>query len=134
MYLLFNTFLPRSKHLLISWLQSPSAVILEPQKINSVTVSTVCHEVMGPETYQRRKRLKDYIKSQNRKVVFEKEPKRPSRNEEARSLRQEAGGRVTQRSVPAEDGACADGEAQARDACGACADGDAGSGCVWRVR
>ena len=37
------TFLPRSKHLLISWLQSPSAVILEPPKINSVTVSTVPH-------------------------------------------------------------------------------------------
>ena len=35
------TFLPRSKHLLISWLQSPSAVILEPKEINSVTVSTV---------------------------------------------------------------------------------------------
>ena len=56
--LLFNmlsrlviTFLPRSKRLLISWLQSPSAVILEPKKIKSVTVSTVspsiCHEVMG---------------------------------------------------------------------------------------
>ena len=46
------TFLPRSKCLLISWLQSPSAVILEPQKIKSDTVSTVspsiCHEVMGP--------------------------------------------------------------------------------------
>ena len=45
--------LPRSKHLLISWLQSPSAVILEPQNIKSVTVSTVspsiCHEVMGPD-------------------------------------------------------------------------------------
>ena len=45
------TFLPRSKRLLISWLQSPSAVILEPQKIKSDTVSTVspfiCHEVMG---------------------------------------------------------------------------------------
>ena len=48
MSLLFNmlsrlgiTFLPRSKHLLISWLQSPSAVILEPQKIKSATVSTV---------------------------------------------------------------------------------------------
>ena len=44
-------FLPRSKHLLISWLQSPSAVILEPTKIKSVTVSIVspslCHEVMG---------------------------------------------------------------------------------------
>ena len=45
------TFLPRSKHLLISWLQSPSAVILEPRKIKSATVSTVSpsisHEVMG---------------------------------------------------------------------------------------
>ena len=58
MFLLFNmlsrlviTFLPRSKRLLISWLQSPSAVILEPEKIKPVTVSTVspsiCHEVMG---------------------------------------------------------------------------------------
>ena len=55
MFLLFNmlsrmliTSLPRSKHLLISWLQSPSAVILEPKKIKSVTVSTfsssVCHD------------------------------------------------------------------------------------------
>ena len=47
------TFLLRSKYLLISWLQSPSAVILEPQKIKSDTVSTVspsiCHEVMGPD-------------------------------------------------------------------------------------
>ena len=47
------TFLPRSKHLLLSWLQSPSAVILEPRKIKSATVSTVspsiCHEVMGPD-------------------------------------------------------------------------------------
>ena len=46
------TFLPRSKRLLISWLQSPSAVILEPKKIKSDTVSTVSpyisHEVMGP--------------------------------------------------------------------------------------
>ena len=60
MSLLFNmlsrlvtTFLPRIKHLLISWLQSPPAVILEPQKIKSATVSTVsqsiCHEVMGPD-------------------------------------------------------------------------------------
>ena len=60
MSLLFNmlsrlviTFLPRSKHLLISWLQSPSAVIMEPPKIKSATVSTVspsiCHEVMGPD-------------------------------------------------------------------------------------
>ena len=55
--LLFNmlsrlviTFLPRSKRLLISWLQSSSAVILEPQKIKSATVSpTTCHEVMGPD-------------------------------------------------------------------------------------
>jgi len=48
------TFLTRSKHLLISWLQSPSAVILEPQKMKSDTVSTVSpsvsHEVMGPDT------------------------------------------------------------------------------------
>ena len=47
------TFLPRSKHLLKSWLQSPSAVILEPQKIKFATLSTVspsiCHEVMGPD-------------------------------------------------------------------------------------
>ena len=47
------TFLPRSKRLLISWLQSPSAVILEPKKIKSDTVYTVspsiCHEVMGPD-------------------------------------------------------------------------------------
>ena len=44
------TFLPRSKHLLISWLQSPSAVILEPRKIKSDTVSpSVSHEVMGPD-------------------------------------------------------------------------------------
>ena len=58
MSLLFNmpsrlviTFLPRSKRLLISWLQSPSAVTLEPPKINSLTVSivspSICHEVIG---------------------------------------------------------------------------------------
>ena len=45
--------LPRSKHLLISWLQSPSAVILEPKNIKSLTVSivslSICHEVMGPD-------------------------------------------------------------------------------------
>ena len=61
MSLLFNmlsrlviTFPPRSKRLLISWLQSPSAVILEPRKIKSFTVYVVspfiCHEVMGPNT------------------------------------------------------------------------------------
>ena len=56
MFLLFNmlsrlviTFLPRSKRLLISWLQSPSAVILEPRKIKSYTVSTVSPSVMGPD-------------------------------------------------------------------------------------
>ena len=60
MSLLFNmlfrlviTFLPRSKRFLISWLQSPSTVIVEPPKIKSDTVSTVspsiCHEVMGPD-------------------------------------------------------------------------------------
>ena len=46
-------FLPRSKCLLISWLQSPSAVILEPKKRKSVTISivspSICHEVMGPD-------------------------------------------------------------------------------------
>ena len=50
---LVKTFLPRSKRLLISWLQSPSAVILEPPKIKSDTVSTVSpsisDEVMGPD-------------------------------------------------------------------------------------
>ena len=60
MSLLFNmlsrlviAFLPKSKCLLISWLQSPSSVILEPKKIKSVTVSIVspniCHEVIGPD-------------------------------------------------------------------------------------
>ena len=44
------TFLPRSKRLLISWLLSPSAVILKPKKIKSATVSpSICHEVMGPD-------------------------------------------------------------------------------------
>ena len=50
---LVNTFHPRSKCLLISWLQSPSAVILEPPNIKSATVSTVspsiCYEVMGAD-------------------------------------------------------------------------------------
>ena len=46
---LVKTFLPRSKHLLISWLKSPSEVILEPPKVKSDTVSpSICHEVMGP--------------------------------------------------------------------------------------
>ena len=49
----FIVFLPRSKCLLISWLQSPSAVILEPQKIKSVTISivspSICYEVIGPD-------------------------------------------------------------------------------------
>ena len=60
MFLLFQmlsklviAFLPRNKHLLISWLQSPSAVILEPPKIKYVTVfivsPSICHEVMGPD-------------------------------------------------------------------------------------
>ena len=48
--MLVITFLPRSKRLLISWLQSPSAVILEPQKIKSDTVSpSISHEVVGPD-------------------------------------------------------------------------------------
>ena len=61
MYLIFNmpsrlviTFLPRSKHLLISWPQPPSAVILELKKIKSAAISTtsasICHQVMGPDT------------------------------------------------------------------------------------
>ena len=60
MSLLFNmlsrlviTFLPRRKRLLISWLQSPSAVVLEPKKTKSLTVSivfpSICYEVMGPD-------------------------------------------------------------------------------------
>ena len=50
LYRLVITFLPRSKRLLISWLQSPSAVILEPPKIKSATVSpSICHEVVGPD-------------------------------------------------------------------------------------
>ena len=53
LYRLFIAFLPRSKHLLISWLRSPSTVILEPRKIKSVTVSivypSISHEVMGPD-------------------------------------------------------------------------------------
>ena len=60
MFLLFNVlsrlviaFIPRSKCLLISWLHSPSAVVLEPHKIKSVTVSivspSICHEVMEPD-------------------------------------------------------------------------------------
>ena len=53
LFRLVITFAPRSKHLLISWLQSPSAVILEPPKRKSNTVSTVSqsisHEVMGPD-------------------------------------------------------------------------------------
>ena len=61
MSLLFNmlsklviAFLPKSKHLLISWLQSSSAVVLEPPKIKSLSVAivspSICHEVMGPDT------------------------------------------------------------------------------------
>ena len=53
LFRLVITFLPRSKRLLISWLQSPSGVILEPKKIKSVTVPivspSICHEVMGPD-------------------------------------------------------------------------------------
>ena len=60
MSLLFNmlsrlviNFFPRRKHLLVSWLQSPSAVILEPKKIKFVTVyivsPSICHEVVGPD-------------------------------------------------------------------------------------
>ena len=72
MSLLFNmlsslvtAFLPRSKHLLTSWLQSPSAVILEPKKIKSVTVSivspSICHEGMGPDAMILRKAINQQI-------------------------------------------------------------------------
>ena len=72
MSLLFNmlsrlviTFLLRSKHLLISWLQSPSAVIMEPKKIKSDTVSTVspyiCHSGMGPDAIYMRSDMIDFI-------------------------------------------------------------------------
>ena len=53
LFRLVRAFLPRSKRLVISWLQSPSAVILEPSKIISLTLSTlsssICYEVMGPD-------------------------------------------------------------------------------------
>ena len=53
LFRLVITFLPRSKRLLISWLQSPTAVILEPKKIKSLTISivspSICHEVIGPD-------------------------------------------------------------------------------------
>ena len=53
LFRLVITFRPRSKRLLISWLQAPSAVILEPPKIKSVTISivspSICHEVMQPD-------------------------------------------------------------------------------------
>ena len=69
MSLLFNTlsrlvttFLPRSKRLLVSWLQSPSAVILEPPKIKSDTISTVSpsisHEVLSQGMAKKRKEKK----------------------------------------------------------------------------
>ena len=53
LYRLVIAFFPRSKHLLISWLQSPDVVILKASKIKSLTVSTlspsICHDVMGPD-------------------------------------------------------------------------------------
>ena len=65
MALLFNmlsrfamAFLPRSKHVLITWLQSPSVVILEPKKVNSLTVFTfspsICHKMMGLDIHDLR--------------------------------------------------------------------------------
>ena len=71
MYLLFTmlsrlvtAFLPRSKHLLIPWLQSPSAVILVPKKIKSVTVSivspSICHEVMGQDATSEGRQNENY--------------------------------------------------------------------------
>ena len=62
LFKLVIAFLPRSKCLLISWLQSPSAMILEPPKIKSVTVSivspSICHEVMGLDAMIEERRLK----------------------------------------------------------------------------
>ena len=60
MALLFNmlsrfamAFLPRNKHILTTWLQSPSVIILKPEKVKSLTVSivsaSICHEVIGPD-------------------------------------------------------------------------------------
>ena len=55
LYMLAIAFLPKNKRLLISWLQSPTTVILEPKKIKSVTVSivspSISHEVIGPDTW-----------------------------------------------------------------------------------
>ena len=88
MSLLFNmlsrlviTFLPRSKRLLISWLQSPPAVILEPKKIKSATVSTVspsiCHELIASLVAQRLKRLpamrETWVRSPGQENPLEKE-------------------------------------------------------------
>ena len=90
MSLLFNmlprlviAFLPRSKHLLISWWPSPSAVILEPMKINSVTVSIVspsfCHEVMRPDatilvfwmlSFKPTLSLSSYMKTHSMGLIF----------------------------------------------------------------
>ena len=69
------TFLPRSKHLLISWVQSPSAVILEPLKIKSDTVSTVSpsisHEVMGTRCHDLgiSPRFKKIEKGRDRRIL-----------------------------------------------------------------
>ena len=87
MSLLFNmlsrlviTFLPRSKRLLISWLHSPSAVIVEPPKIKSDTVSTVSpsisYEVMGP--YQVQQGLSMYLLEADHLVLHTNFDCRPS--------------------------------------------------------
>ena len=87
MCLLFNmlsmlviAFLPRSKCLLISWLQSPSAVILEPKKRKSVTVSivfpSICHEVMGLDDRQRMRRLDSLTNSMDMNLGELQEMKR----------------------------------------------------------
>ena len=81
MSLLFNmlsrmvmTFLPRSKHILISWLQSPSAVILETKKTKSVTLSIVspslCYEVMGLENNRMGKTRDLFKKVRDTKGTF----------------------------------------------------------------
>ena len=66
--MLVTTFLPRSKHLLISWLQSPSAVILEPRKIKSATVSTVSPSISHEDM---RDRMPDELWMEVRDIVQE---------------------------------------------------------------
>ena len=82
------TFFPRSKHLLISWLQSPSAVVLEPPKIKSATVSNVspsiCREVMGPYQNQTSKLYQNYLPFQFSSVAQSCPTLRPHESQHTR--------------------------------------------------